>query len=79
MAAIVNDMVNHPPHYNRDGALEMIKELEIIFGKEKVIDFCIMNAWKYRYRAGFKSVSHKDEDMKKSDWYINKAKTLMEE
>jgi len=65
--------VNHPNHYNRDGAMECIDEMMIVFGREAVKHFCLLNAWKYRYRAADKNGI---EDLKKSDWYINKYKEL---
>ena len=65
--------VNHPSHYNRKGSMECIDEMILIFGKEAVKNFCICNAWKYRYRAADKNG---EEDLKKSDWYINKYKEL---
>ena len=61
------EKVNHPAHYNR--AIECIDEMLVIFGKEKVADFCLLNVWKYRYRAANKNG---EEDMKKSDWYMKK-------
>lgn len=67
------DMVNEPPHY-KQGGMETIDEMILIFGKEAVANFCICNAWKYRARALYKN---QDEDMKKSHWYINKYKELM--
>lgn len=69
------DMVNMPPHY-RQGGMETIDEMTLIFGKEAVANFCLCNAWKYRARALYKN---QDEDMKKSHWYINKYKELMGE
>jgi hypothetical protein len=60
-----------PAHYQR--GMECIDEMLMIFGKEAVYDFCILNAWKYRYRALDKNGK---EDMEKSDWYIAKAKEL---
>ena len=48
-----------------------------IFGREAVIAFCKCNAWKYRYRAGSKG--NYEEDMEKSDWYVNKAMQLLGE
>lgn len=69
------DMVNHPPHYCREGGMESIDEMVLIFGKEAVMHFCLCNAWKYRYRASSKNG---EEDLKKSDWYINKYKELIE-
>lgn len=70
----VNDVVNHPKHYTRDGAMECIDEMVLVFGNKAVADYCICNAWKYRYRAKDKNG---DEDIAKSDWYMNKAKQLM--
>ena len=70
------DMVNHPPHYEREGAIECIDEMILVFGKSAVMNFCLLNAWKYRYRANKKNGF---EDIKKSDWYMNKFKELKEE
>ena len=67
------EKVEHPKHYNRDGAMECIDEMVLIFGKEAVKNFCICNAWKYRYRAADKNG---EEDLRKSDWYLNKFKEL---
>ena len=68
----VHDNVNHPSHYTQ-GGMECIDEMLLIFGKEAVKNFCICNAWKYRKRAMFKNGQ---EDIDKSDWYINKYKEL---
>lgn len=67
------DIVNHPPHYCREGSMECIEEMELIFGKEAVKHFCLCNAWKYRYRS---SAKNGEEDIKKSDWYIRKYREL---
>ena len=69
------DHVNHPSHYNRDGAMECIDELELIFGPEMVMYFCLGNVFKYRYRAGDKNGQ---EDLEKSDWYMKKYKEYKE-
>ena len=68
------DNVNHPQHYN-NGSMECIDEMILVFGKEATINFCLLNAWKYRSRALYKNGQ---EDMDKSDWYINKYKELKE-
>lgn len=65
--------VDHPNHYNREGSMECIDEMVMIFGKKTVMDFCLCNAWKYRYRAADKNGA---EDIAKSDWYIQKYKEL---
>lgn len=70
-----HDVINHPKHYTREGAMESIDEMLLIFGKEAVMHFCVCNAWKYRYRAALKNG---EEDIKKSDWYIKKYKELSE-
>lgn len=67
------DMVNRPPHYNREGGMESIDEMILVFGKEAVKNFCLCNVWKYRYRAADKNGQ---EDLKKSDWYMRKYKEL---
>ena len=71
-----NDMVNSPKHYNRDGAIECIDEMELVFGSEATANFCLLNCWKYRYRAGLKDDGY--QDLEKSDWYMRKYKELKE-
>lgn len=71
-----NKNVDHLFHYNRDGAMECIDEMVLIFGKEAVKNFCLCNAWKYRYRAADKNG---EEDLRKSDWYLEKYKELNSE
>ena len=44
------DMVNHPKHYET-GKFECIDVMIEIFGKEKVMAFCQLNAFKYLYRS----------------------------
>lgn len=67
------DNVEHPKHYNRQGGMECLEEMILIFGKEVVKNFCLCNAWKYRYRAADKNG---EEDLRKSDFYIAKYKEL---
>ena len=66
------DMVNEPPHYIH--GMECIDEMILVFGKEAVMNFCLCNAWKYRYRAPYKGDI--EENMEKSRWYLNKYKEL---
>ena len=67
------DMVNEPPHYKQH-EMECIDEMVVIFGVSAVIDYCRCAAWKYRYRAPYKGKF--EEDNKKADWYLKKAKEL---
>lgn len=68
-----HDNVSRPAHYTREGAMECIDEMLLVFGTEAVKNFCLLNAWKYRYRAAKKNG---DEDMRKSDWYMAKYREL---
>ena len=70
------DMVNQPPHY-RARAKESIDEMLAVFGPKATFDFCVCNAWKYRYRAPFKG--KQEEDDAKSDWYVKMAETIHED
>lgn len=69
-----NDAVNHPSHYCQ-GSMECIDEMVLVFGKEAVKNFCLCNVWKYRKRALLKNGQ---QDLDKSDWYMNKYKELSE-
>lgn len=69
----VNDNVNHPVHYNQY-PIEIIDMMIIMFGKEATFNFCLLNAFKYRMRAGNKQ--NLKEDLAKEQWYLNKAKKL---
>lgn len=64
-----HDVVNHPSHYCQEGSMECIDEMVAVFGREAVMNFCLLNVWKYRKRAIFKNGA---EDLQKSDWYMKK-------
>ncbi len=66
--------INHPNHYNREGGMECIEEMLLVFGVQAVRTFCLLNVWKYRYRASDKNGA---EDLKKADWYLAKYKELL--
>lgn len=72
-AAPEYDPINHPKHYCREGGMESIEEMVLVFGKEAVMHFCLCNVWKYRYRAASKNGA---QDLKKSDWYMQKYREL---
>jgi len=67
------EQVNHPKHYNQYST-EVIDMMINIWGTEKAKIFCEINAFKYRMRLGLKS--NTEEDLKKEQWYLNKAKEL---
>ena len=61
------DMVNHPPHYNKAG-IETIDAIRAMTddGFEYYLQGNIMKyLWRYRYKDG-------SQDLKKALWYLNK-------
>lgn len=71
MDNIVGKGVDHPKHYNTDGRMECIKEMELMFGRCDVATFCKLNAYKYFYRAGEKEGEAKEKDLAKAQWYLD--------
>lgn len=61
------ERVNHPSHYQ--GEYECIDLMREIYGDEAVRWFCILNAYKYRFRAGKKEGNEWADDQKKAAWY----------
>ena len=74
IAYLVDDPVNHPSHYTGE-KVECIVAMERVFGKEAVISFSILNAWKYLWRR--KGKGNEKQDVKKALWYFDKAKELL--
>ena len=68
------DTVNHPKHYC-DGGMECIDEMILVFGVEATMNFCLLNAWKYRRRALYKNG---EEDLNKSHTYLRFYRNLKE-
>ena len=69
----MQEAVEHPKHYN-NYPIEVIDMMLSIWGKEKVIDFCLLSAFKYRMRLGLKD--NIEQDLAKEQWYLNKANEL---
>lgn len=70
----MKDNIN-PDHYKNSTSLECIEAMEIMFGKEAVIDFCLCNAFKYIWRWKNKNG---EEDLEKADWYLHKADSYID-
>lgn len=70
---IKKDTIN-PDHYKSETSLECIEAMEIIFGRDAVIDFCTCNAWKYIWRWKNKNGS---EDLDKAKWYLERAYSML--
>lgn len=69
------EQVNHPAHYNQY-PMEVIDMMIKMFGLQHTYSFCLLNAFKYRMRAGHKD--NVEQDLAKEQWYLNKAKELQE-
>jgi hypothetical protein len=64
------DLINHPPHYTKF-------PVEVIEITEQ-LDFCRGNAVKYLCRAGLKDMATELEDLRKAQWYVNRAIAKLE-
>lgn len=69
-----DDPVNNPKHYQFAPGIEAIDVIEAILTTEQFRGYCIGNALKYRLRAGDKGDTQQDID--KSKWYQNRARSL---
>lgn len=69
------EMVESPKHYNLY-SMEVLDMMIKIWGVEKTITFCEMNAFKYRMRMGTKPENDVAQDLKKEKWYLEKAEKL---
>lgn len=65
----MTDNINHPKHYEGHTSLECIDVMELAFGAEAVVHFCLCNAFKYLWRY-----KHKNglEDVRKAKWYLKR-------
>ncbi len=70
------EYVNGPAHYH---GTECIENMRKLFGDEAVRRFCILSAYKYRFRNGSKPGVSADQDSKKAHWYEDYAVKMMGE
>lgn len=68
------DYIN-PTHYQKNGK-ECIDVMIEKFGKEAVITFCELNAFKYNFRKGNKPGEDLEREENKIKWYLDKANEL---
>ena len=69
----LQDMVNHPPHYNKYG-VECIEAIKSATGEgfEYYLQGNILKyLWRYRYKNGV-------EDLNKAQWYLTKLIDTLE-
>lgn len=67
--------VNSPSHYT-SGGIEAIDYIKAKLGTDGCIAYCLGNVIKYVSRAGKKDIQKELEDLKKAQWYLNKAVQL---
>ena len=70
------EQVRHPAHYSQPNRRECIEEMRLMFGDEKVYWWCVMTAYKYRYRMGNKDGNPSEQDEKKAEWYLDYAENM---
>jgi hypothetical protein len=70
-----HDDVSKPSHYNVYD-IEVIDMMLKIWGKQAVINYCLLNAFKYRMRAGNKENNSSEKDFAKEQWYLNKVNEI---
>ena len=64
----MDDVVNHPKHYNKHG-IECIQAIRATLTDEEFRGYCKGNVIKYTWRERYKNGL---EDLKKATWYINR-------
>jgi hypothetical protein len=70
-----HDPVNKPAHYNF-GSIECINYIKQTLGDEGFRAYCLGNTIKYIHRHKYKGKPA--EDLKKANYYLNKAITTLE-
>ncbi len=68
------EYVNGPAHYH---GTECIENMRKLYGDEAVRWFCILSAYKYRFRDGSKPGVNAKQDHEKANWYENYAVNMM--
>ena len=65
-ALVLDDMVNHPPHYTA-GGIECIEAIRAALTPDEFPGYCKGNAFKYTWRERHKGG---DESIRKAIWYL---------
>ena len=72
----MEDLVNHPTHYN-SGGIECIQAIEASMELEAFQGYLKGNILKYIWRMSYKGKAL--EDCEKSQWYLNKLISTLED
>lgn len=70
------DIVTKPKHYNELYNKEVIDIIKYSLTEEQFFGYLLGNVLKYRLRAGLKGKDTAQEDFEKSNWYLNRIKSL---
>lgn len=70
----MKDQIN-PSHY-QNGSVEVWEMMVRIWGEEAFKNYCELNAFKYRMRAGTKEGNPVEQDIEKAKWYEEKLAKL---
>lgn len=68
----MDNKIKDPSHYQQ-GKYKCFEEMIELFGVEAFKHFCMLNVYKYRYRANAKNG---EEDIKKAEVYMDYLKKL---
>lgn len=61
--------VFQPSHYIKDGGVECIDVMAMLFGEQRVKEWAEITAFKYQWRQGSKAGNSATKDKMKSIWY----------
>lgn len=68
-------MVNHPPHYKREGGVECIEAIRSALTPDEYRGYlkgnCLKYTWRERHRKGL-------QDVQKLGWYANELAGFLE-
>lgn len=70
--------MTHQHYYTKGKHRECIEEMRDLTDVYTVCDFCLMNMYKYSYRAGLKT-KNKESDLDKITWYKEYACKCIDE
>ncbi len=73
-AILPGDQINSS-HY-QNGSVEVWEMMVRIWGEEAFKNYCELNAFKYRMRAGTKEGNPVEQDIEKAKWYEEKLAKL---
>ena len=71
----MKDYVN-PDHYKTESGKQVWELMIEKFGVDAFLNFCDLNVFKYKHRAGKKQTEDADYDESKAFWYARKAQEI---